>query len=336
LSAFRPIVGNPKRDCREFGALKNALPLVKPKSIVETHLYNGFEPFLGELASCVTEVCVLFTEIEGLNIYGEVNHDDILLTPSGKRALTTLMNERCTYKDEEWEDVKERYLFPNGVVKPGTKVRKDKTLVTRYKEIDYFKENYVVFDEAEPEDWSVGKVLIGCLKSMVKQINTNLVGVNNKGNRFQIDAVISGVTVKDKKVTDLLVSAVLARENYGYLADFNAPLEDLSKLAIQHLEAQGESPDGKIKVYAQEEMKYLGTSVVGFLRAARLQENERTASRVKSRASIPLLVPTRFQAKQPVKPSGSEKSIQWLISNVKLLKELESNGQDPETYVCQD
>ena len=331
LSACRPVVGNPKRDCREYQAIKDALPLKTPRSLIGGRLYNGYEPYLVELSSVITELCVMFASIKDVNLYtvnidGEdvdINHDDILLTPKGKEALTTIYSRKQVFESEKWSHVKDKYMIGD-MVKPGYTVKSDKVLTACMNGINYYKQSYIVTDQSE-EIWDVGKVLITPHKAMCKQVSSELLGVDRFGNEYEIEAIISGRSVKDKKTTDLVASAVLARINYGYLENFSAPCEELSLLAQERLASLGENPSGKIKIYRVEDMKFLGEAVVGYLRASRLQESEKSSSRVKTQAALRLQLPTRALAKQKIKTNGSERTITKLIATYQNIAEGQNN-----------
>ena len=323
LAATQPVIGNRKRAPREMGGLKNALPLIDPQPI-DVNLRNGFEAYLtAEMKECITRVCIAFATVEGVNFYQEsiertedgINLDDILVTLDGHYNLTTHFNEKKVYMPDKWEQVKHLYESEEGVPNEGISIVKNLTQETSFKRIPLYSEEVVVTDKEKPEEWVVGKVLLdSTLKAMAKVVPHSLIGIDNQGVHHTIDVCVSPESIKEKKVESIVLSAILDRIGFGYISDPEACIDprrqssdpadkypDLVQEASAILKAQGESQDGKIRVYRLDEgdWTYVGDAIVGYVRASRLQESERTSSRVRYQGAIPVQTPLRHLMRRP-------------------------------------
>jgi len=310
LLATQPIVGNRKRSPREMGGIKHALPLRNPRPINE-RIHNGYEAHLSkEILQCMTTVCVAFITLEGLNFYQEsigrdekgLNLDDILVTPEGHNSLTATINEKKLYTPEEWDRFKGLYLEGEETPRDGISIEESLIPETTIDGFSLCRKEIIVTDRDKTEEWHVGKVLLDSThKAMVKPISHSLIAKEKDGTEHIVEVIVSAESVKEKKIDSMVLSGVLARLNYGYVENPESP-GNLTLEVQKILQEKGENEDGTLPIYRVEEdgfRTYVGEGTIGYLRAVRLQENERTSSRVRANGAIPVQTPLRHLVRKP-------------------------------------
>lgn len=329
IAAQCPIGYNRKRTPREGNALKKGWELMDPRPF-EHCLLNGYEYALGgDLQRKMTEVVVAYLAVRDVNLYtdptdgGDLNLDDILVTPRGHTALKTRYRRRHDFSLSQWERNAGRFLQADGRPREGHDVTFPLRRASSVARQDVFGMTVRVEEPAVPDPHTVGKVLIdGTHKAMAKRLSHDLVGVDRRGRRFPIDVVISGASIKEKKIPTLPLAAAASRAGIRYIETFETPIhpdrsrwagagdyltwalgqEDLVAETARTLTVQGESPDGRIDVYAlvptgQEgadgpcREEWVGRAVVGWNRASRNWETEETSNKVRGERAVSLQLP---------------------------------------------
>lgn len=336
LLATQPLVGNRKRGPREMGGIKHALPLKNPRDI-SVGLSNGYEGYLSpELLAVMTRVCTAFIDVEGVNIYGAsvgreepLNLDDICLTPAGHEAFTALINERKVFTPDKWEEQKALYET-DGILKPGITKEEISVEEVSLGKIPFFRKQVTITDADKVETWHVGKVLLDSThKAMVKPITHRLVAVDAQGTEYEIECVISACSVKEKKIESMVLSAVLSRLDYGYVENPEAhtslnrkgecKADDLVEKAKELCKARGDNENFTLPIYRIEEdgsRVFVDYGSVGFLRGVRLQENERSSSRVRQGGAISVQTPLRHLVRKPaILDTHTEHLVDMLINS---------------------
>ena len=287
MMAAQAAVGyNKKRFFREGNGWSNAVPFAAPRPL-DHCLKNGFEYAAGtDLANRRTEALVVFASVEGLNRYrdprtGEMlNLDDILVTPEGAQACRAHLRHREEMSAEEWQERALEFVEPDGTMKPGFELDPNLVRATSVKGQDIFSLNPTVYFPPEPDRDKVFKLLVEGHKAMVKTCTTHLCGRDAQGHLYPIDVVVSGDSLKDKKLPYLPLSAVAGRAGLRYWENFEQPIhpnrkefvpdplsrvslkkqylrwaeeeDDLVRAVARKLNSSGEDPQGFLDIYAWE------------------------------------------------------------------------------------
>jgi hypothetical protein len=323
IAAACPIGYNAKRHFRETNAISRAQKLYEPHPIIHG-MRNGYEHNFGEDLECRrTEVCVLIGGLVGINLYSDpkksgkyLNLDDIIMTPSGRRAMRAEYRKEWDFGADEWKDKMPDFMQEDGTtVKEGYDLDPRMVRSTSVNGNDLYTVEMGVKGPIQPDPDIVGKVFVEGLKAMAKSIRSRLIGVDRAGKEYEIDLCISGHSIKEKKMPFIPLQAMASRAGIKYWEDFEkpispqrgqrAPTEDYARWACRHddlvratylaLIGQGEAGDGMIDIYSITDMLdgdapqrvHVGRGVVGWTRASRLYESERTGTKARKRDSMP-------------------------------------------------
>lgn len=336
IAATCPIGYNAKRHFRETNAIARAQKIYDPKPIVHG-MINGYECNLGpDLESRQTEVCVCIGGLIGINLYPDPNHDgeylnldDIILTPKGRQMMQSEYRKEYEFSAEEWKDTMSNFMEEDGKAKEGYELEPRVVRSTSVEGNDLFTAEMIVKGPVHRDPDIVGKTFVQGLKAMSKSILSRLVGVDRAGKEFDIDIVISGHSILEKKMPFIPLQAMASRVGIRYWEDFENPIsshrkqrgkdEEYIKWACKHddlvrktcleLVVQQENPDGTIKIYSITEgldgkeptRVYVGNAVVGWTRASRLYESERTGTKTKRKDAMPYGTYIRILANQELK-----------------------------------
>lgn len=337
VAATCPIGYNSKRHYRETNAIARSQELYEPQK-VKHGMVNGYEHSLGEdLEARQTEVCVCIGGLIGINLYpdpsnpGEyLNLDDIIMTKKGAHAMRAKYRRVWEIEAEEWRMCQTDFMEEDQkTVKEGYSLQPNLVRATSVGGNDLFSAEMKVKGPVSPDTDIVGKVFVQGLKAMSKSIVSRLIGVDNNGNEFDIDLVISGHSIKEKKMPFIPLMATASRAGIRYWEDFENPIspqrtqkdpnetyetwacahQDLVKATYLALTEKGESPNGCIDVYSVTETlsgdapsrKFVGRAIVGWTRASKLYESERTGTKTKRKDSMPYGTYIRILANQKLK-----------------------------------
>jgi hypothetical protein len=323
IAAACPIGYNAKRHFRETNAIARAQKLYDPRPIIHG-MKNGYEHNFGDdLEARRTEVCVLIGGLVGINLYDDpkksgkyLNLDDIIMTDQGRRAMRAEYRKEWEFGAEEWRNRILDFMQDDGVtLKEGYELDPRMVRATSVNGNDLFTAEMGVKGPIQPDPDIIGKVFVEGLKAMAKSIRSRLIGVDRAGNEYEIDLCISGHSIKEKKMPFIPLQAMASRAGIRYWEDFENPIsprrqqrhpeEDYAQWACKHndlvratylaLVGQGEAGDGTVDIYSVTDMLdgnvpkrvHVGRAVVGWTRASRLYESERTGTKARKKDSMP-------------------------------------------------